>query len=153
MGVRRLKEFTPGIISFFKSAAIFLLGSFDTQLQYLFVILFADIILGVLTARRNKTFCWQYFLGRTVEKLVVYLVWICLGHACDIMINMPNAVRKVVMIVLITQEIISALKNTGTLGFENIVSPLRKALSQFINVEESKDQDQEQENKNNEQTT
>lgn len=88
-----------------------------------------------MASRKNKTFNKKYFLSRTIEKTIIYLVWIIIGHTFDIIIKMPDVFKGIIVIIMASHEFASALRSTKKLGYNALAHALEKRISPLIKKE------------------
>lgn len=111
---------------------ILLMGPLNIQLGCVIIIVIGDLILGVMAAKKNETFKRDYFVAKTIEKTIVYLVWIIIGHAADVMISLPNTIRGIIVFTMFGHEFASAIKNTGELGYKSLTEGIEKRVGPFL---------------------
>jgi len=131
-----LLDYLERILIIMQGILILLVGPLNAQLGYVALVLVMDLILGVMVARKNNIFQMKYFKAKTIEKLIVYTIWIIIGHSADIMINLPNVIRGVILFVMFSREFVSAAKHTGKLGYQDLADALSKKVGPLL---ESKD--------------
>lgn len=136
-------ELLEKIAIFSNGLLILLLGPLNIQLYCVFILVVCDLILGVMASRKNKTFNKKYFLSRTIEKTIIYLVWIVIGHTFDIIIKMPDVFRGIVVIIMASHEFASALRSTKELGYNTLAHALEKRVGPLIKKETKEEENEE----------
>ncbi len=126
-----MKNLTFGFLSplaepFFwlKGSLIFLIGPIDLQLAYLLLAIAVDLVFGIQIAVKEHTFKWSILVRKLRQKLTVYILWIAMFHAFDMVTGLPNSARWAVVAMLAGLEIISAIKNTARLGHSKLADAL-----------------------------
>lgn len=113
-------------------ALIFLFGPLNYQLGYLLLVMCVDLYLGIKVARKNKCFSLKFARDKTIEKTVIYCMWVILANALDRVLGLPGTARFVCLIILLGCEIISSLNNTSNLGYVAVSKLLRDFFLGFI---------------------
>lgn len=133
--------FEPLII--LKGALIFLVGPLNLQLAYLFLAVGIDLVFGIQVAKKEKTFEWKLLILKVRKKVLVYVLWISMFHAFDMVAGLPNTARWAVIVMLAGMEIVSAIKNTARLGHGTLADALESLyFSLTKNSPTSKDKDE-----------
>lgn len=117
---------------FFKGSLIFLLGPLNLQLAYLLLAIGIDLSFGVEVAIKEKTFKWSIFFSKLRKKLFVYIMWISMFHAFDMIAGLPNTARWAVVVMLAGMELVSAAKNTARLGHGKLADALEGAYLALV---------------------
>lgn len=109
---------------FVKGALIFMVGPLDIQLAYLILAIAIDLVFGIQVALKNKSFKWSILIKKVSHKLLIYTLWIGMFHAFDMVAGLPDTARWAVITMLAGLEIVSAIKNTATLGHSRLADAL-----------------------------
>ncbi len=120
------------IMSALTKILVILIGPLSAQVGYLCLVVLIDVALGTWRATREKEFSLRYMISKTIEKIVIYGVWIAMGHAADIIVDWPDTVRGVVLAVLLGEELVSAISHTGKLGYKNLATTLAEAVRNIL---------------------
>ena len=127
-----IKLFATDSFMFVKGSLIFLLGPLNLQLAYLLLAVGIDLVFGVEVARKEKTFKWSIFFTKVRKKLFVYIMWISMFHAFDMIAGLPNTARWAVVVMLAGMELVSAAKNTAKLGHGKLADALEGAYLALV---------------------
>jgi phage-related holin len=107
-----------------KGGLLFLIGPLNAQLSYVAIAILIDLIFGICVAVKKKTFSAKVFTVKVTNKFFVYVAWIAMFHALDMVAGLPSTARNSVLFVLVSMEIVSASKNTAKLGYGKLASML-----------------------------
>lgn len=110
----------------FKGGLVFLIGPLNIQLAYLLLALGIDLIFGIQIALRDKTFQWKILFKKLKNKLMIYVLWIGMFHAFDMVAGLPDSARWSIIVLLAGLEIVSAIKNTAKLGHNQLAEGLER---------------------------
>lgn len=122
--MKTLQDFAGETLLFLKGSLLFLIGPLDAQLMYVGVALLIDLVFGVKVAKKEKTFSWKVFTTKVSNKVLIYVAWIAMFNAMDMVVGLPNTARTSVIVVLMSMEILSASKNTAKLGYGRLAELL-----------------------------
>lgn len=111
---------------FLKGAMVLLLGPLDKHLQYLAVMILIDLLLGVTVAKRLKVFTYGSLVEKMQAKLVVYFSWIVIFNMVDGFVGLSGAGRNSIIVLLVMMEMLSAVKNTSSLGYGKLADILER---------------------------
>lgn len=114
------------ILSGAKSILVFFIGPLDLQIAYLIVAIMIDAIFGVNVAIKTRTFKVSVLVKKLRVKLFIYCAWITMFHAFDMISGLQSAARLSVILLLVTTEILSSIKNTARLGHSRLADSLEK---------------------------
>lgn len=109
-----------------KGGLVFLIGPINIQLAYLLLALGIDLVFGIQIAIRDRTFKWSILFKKLKNKIMVYVLWIAMFHAFDMVAGLPDSARWSVIVLLAGLEIVSAIKNTAKLGHNRLAEGLEK---------------------------
>lgn len=134
-----MKSFLVSLISLLseplliiKGALIFLIGPLTMQLAYLAVAVGIDLMFGIQVARREKQFKWSSLFDKVRKKIYIYIMWIAMFHAFDMVAGLPNTARWAVVMMLTGLEAFSAIKNTARLGHSKLAEGLEQVYLSII---------------------
>jgi phage-related holin len=117
---------------FLKGALVFAIGPLNHQLSYLFLAMVIDLIFGVQVALKNKEFKMNTLVRKFGIKLTTYMLWITMFHAFDMIAGLPDTARWSLIMVLVGLEIVSAIKNTASLGYNRLAEALEKLYLNLV---------------------
>lgn len=119
-----IQAFFVSMWGFIKGALIVFLGPLNMQIGYLLIMIALDLYLGSKAAKKDKTFKFKYAFSRTIEKVIVYMIWIAIFNGLDMIADLPGTTRWLAILALFGQEIVSALRNTVRLGYVGLAQAL-----------------------------
>lgn len=132
--------FTSEPFLFFKGALVFLIGPLNLQIAYLFLAIAVDLVFGIQVANKERTFKWSILFEKVRKKVFIYLLWISMFHAFDMIAGLPNSARWAVVVMLAGMEILSAIRNTAALGHGRLAEALERiylSLSKDLSPDDS----------------
>lgn len=133
--MNQLMTIIEKITVFLNGLLILLLGPLNIQLSCIVILLICDLVLGVMASKKNKTFDKKYFRAKTIEKTIIYLIWVVIGHTFDIIVSLPDIFRGIIILIMASHELTSALKNTKELGYNLLARTIEKRVCPLINKE------------------
>ncbi len=133
MNEEAIKETVARVLFFLQGALIAALGPLNLQIGYLFLVVAVDFILGVWAAKKTGSYDSRYAFSRSIEKLIVYTIWIIIFHSLDMVAKLPGTARWLCILALVGQEIMSALRNTGRMGYTGVVQALASVYMSLTN--------------------
>lgn len=119
-----LMAMTEEPLLWLKGAIVFLIGPIDFHLAYLMLAMSVDLAFGVQLAVRERAFSWKKMYQKFGSKAKVYLLWIIMFHAFDMIAGLPDSARWSLILILVGMEIVSAIKNTSRLGHSDLAEAL-----------------------------
>jgi phage-related holin len=133
MNEEAIKQTAAKILFILHGALIAALGPINFQIGYLLLVVAVDFILGVWAAKRMGVYNARYAWTRSLEKFIIYMIWIVIFHSLDMVANLPGTARWLCILALLGQEIMSSLRNTGRIGHVGIVSALGSVYESITN--------------------
>jgi phage-related holin len=117
---------------FLKGALVFLIGPIDTQIAYLLLTITIDLVFGVQVAVMENKFRWSILFTKVRRKLFVYALFIIMFHAFDVIAGLPDTARWSVILTLAGMEILSAIRNTASLGHSKLADSLERVYLALV---------------------
>jgi phage-related holin len=130
--VEKISSFFACLAGVVQSMLILAIGPLTSQVCYIFIVFLLDLLLGVQLARKQNTFSRKYFFQKTIEKVMVYTVWVVLGHSADVIVKLPDILRSIVLVTLLGQELLSALRSTKELGYAGLANSIQKGMTSCL---------------------
>lgn len=118
-----------------KGALIFLIGPLNMQLAYLGLAVGIDLMFGIQVARKEKIFKWSTLFSKVRKKVFIYLTWIAMFHAFDMVAGLPDTARWAVIVMLAGMEVFSAIKNTAKLGHNRLAEALEQVYLTLVKTQ------------------
>jgi len=115
-----------------KLILVFFLGPLDIQLTYLLIAMIIDLYFGIKVARKENNFSFFVLREKMQNKLLMYVTWITLFHAFDMITGFNNTARWSIIVLLASMEILSAIKNTAKLGHSTLASSLERVYLALV---------------------
>ena len=130
-----MKNYVFGIIGAIGSYLAYLLGGWDTGMETLLIILLLDYITGIIVAgvfrksKKTKSGGLNSSIGlmgifKKVGELILVMVAVLLDRALNL-----DIVRNGVIIVLISNEVLSIIENLGLMGV-----PIPKIIQKAVDL-------------------
>lgn len=114
------------VSNYLNTLMAFVFGDSIMQLQYLTISVFIDSSLGMRAARKEGVFSFGIAVDKIINKVIIYSSWVALFHAFDTVANLDNTAKTAVVLLLLSTEIMSAIKNTGRLGYGSLANSLER---------------------------
>lgn len=133
------------VFVYIKGALVFLIGPLNSQIGYLLLAVAIDLFFGIQVARKEKQFTWVLLFTKVRRKFIIYLLWITMFHAFDMVTGLPNTARWAVVAMLASMEIFSAIKNTAKLGYTRLADGLEQIFLSLLRQQELDDEVKKQE--------
>lgn len=122
---------------YIKGALVFLIGPLNQQIGYLLLAICIDLVFGIQVARKEKQFSFGLLFTKVRRKLIIYILWITMFHAFDMVTGLPNTARWAVVAMLASMEIFSAIKNTARLGYTKLADGLEQIFLSLLRQQEA----------------
>lgn len=129
---------------YIKGALVLLIGPLNNQIGYLLLAIVIDLFFGIQVARKEKQFSWGMLFIKVRRKLLIYILWITMFHAFDMVTGLPNTARWAVVAMLASMEIFSAIKNTAKLGYTKLADSLEQIFLSLIRQQEAQQEIQQE---------
>ena len=113
-------------------------GGIDVAVQWLFVFVVVDYLLGVAAA--CKTHVWSSSTGfkGIVKKAVIFSV-VCVGNGLDQVLGTGGTLRNAAIAAYCVNEAGSILENLGRLGYTGLIPvKIKNAIKEINESEEDK---------------
>ncbi|MCT4583383.1 MAG: phage holin family protein [Peptostreptococcaceae bacterium] len=110
------KIINNSLIALFGTIGSILVGSWDSNIQILFLFLITDYISGIMKGIKEKNISSQTGFKGILKKIAIFMV-IIVAHQLDIISNLENPMFKTMTIYFyIGNEGISIIENLSVLG-------------------------------------
>jgi phage-related holin len=91
-------------------------------------LIFADLITGILAAKKTGKKITSAGIRRTVSKMLVFQIAVISGFVVEIYIGVPLPVAKIVASAIALSELVSVLENVQKITGENVFAKVIKKL-------------------------